>query len=78
MICGHKHDMLCPSDGGVLWSTVFMWPSVRQTKSDDEHKLAKPTKYAEDEEILRVPIALAMVKLLQSLPKNTLQRNLPG
>jgi len=40
--------------------------------------MAKTSKYAEDDEILRVPIALAMVKLLQSLPKTTLQRNLPG
>jgi len=54
---------------------LLLW---RQTKSDDEHKMAKTSKYAEDDEILRVPIALAMVKLLQSLPKTTLQRNLPG
>ncbi|GFN80708.1 small subunit processome component 20 homolog, partial [Plakobranchus ocellatus] len=50
---------------------------TQRTKSDDEHKLAK-TKYAEDEEILRVPIALALIKLLQSLPKGTLEYTLPG
>lgn len=49
-----------------------------QSKSDDEHKRAQPGKYAEDEEILRVPIALAMVKLLQNLPHKTLHHNLPG
>ena len=49
-----------------------------QAKSDDEHKKAFAGKYAEDEEILRVPIALALVKLLQNLPHKTLQHNLPG
>ena len=46
-------------------------------KSEGEHKLTK-SKYAEDDEILRVPIALAMVKLLQNLPKGALERYLPG
>ena len=50
---------------------------IFQTKSDDQHKLAVPGKYAEDEEILRVPIALAMVKMLQALPKGGLEKNLP-
>lgn len=47
-----------------------------QVKSDGEHKLAKK-KYAEDDEVLRVPIALAMVKLLQNLPQGSLHQNLP-
>ncbi|XP_013387842.1 small subunit processome component 20 homolog [Lingula anatina] len=51
---------------------------TKKTKSDEEHKLAQPTKYAEDEEVLRVPIALAMVKLLQNLPKGTLEHSLPS
>jgi U3 small nucleolar RNA-associated protein 20 len=46
--------------------------------TDGSHKLAVPGKYAEDEEILRVPVALAMVKLLQQLPRNALDKNLPG
>ncbi|XP_054720944.1 small subunit processome component 20 homolog [Uloborus diversus] len=50
---------------------------MRKTKQDDEHKLAGHY-YPEDEEILRVPIALAMVKLLQKLPENSLEKNLPG
>lgn len=50
---------------------------TQRTKSDDEHKLVK-SKYPEDEEILRVPIALALIKLLQSLPQGTLEHTLPG
>lgn len=46
-------------------------------KNDDFHKLAQ-AKYAEDEEILRVPIAMAMIKLLQKLPKGALESKLPG
>ena len=48
-----------------------------QVKTDSEHKLAK-SKYAEDTEILRVPIALAMVRLLQFLPHRALEQSLPG
>ncbi|XP_060070430.1 small subunit processome component 20 homolog [Ylistrum balloti] len=50
---------------------------TQKVRSDDEHKLAK-NSYAEDTEILRVPLALAMVKLLQALPKGSLERSLPG
>ncbi|XP_053397711.1 small subunit processome component 20 homolog [Mercenaria mercenaria] len=50
---------------------------VQKARSDGEHKIVK-SKYAEDEEILRVPIALAMVKLLQNLPRGALGRYLPG
>ena len=49
-----------------------------QTKGDEVHKLAERVRYPEDEEILRVPIALAMIKLLQNLPKGTLENRLPG
>lgn len=48
-----------------------------QVKSDEIHKLAQ-AKYAEDEEILRVPIAMAMIKLLQKLPDGALKYKLPG
>ena len=51
---------------------------TKEAKADGEHKFATGGKYAEDEEILRVPLALAMVKLLQQLPSDTLDRNLPG
>lgn len=51
---------------------------TKEAKAEGEHKLATGGKYAEDEEILRVPLALAMVKLLQQLPGDTVDRNLPG
>ncbi|CAH1799075.1 unnamed protein product [Owenia fusiformis] len=51
---------------------------VKKAKTDGEHKMSGGSKYAEDEEILRVPIALAMVKLMQHLPKASLENNLPG
>ncbi|XP_014674072.1 PREDICTED: small subunit processome component 20 homolog [Priapulus caudatus] len=50
---------------------------TQKVKSDGEHKLAKKV-YTEDQEVLRVPIALAMVKLLQKLPKHSLHSNLPN
>ncbi len=49
-----------------------------QAESDDVHKLAGSGKFAADEEVLRVPIALAMIKLMKILPHNTLEHNLPG
>ena len=48
-----------------------------QAKSDSMHKKASATKYAEDEEIHRVPLAVAMVKLLKHLPGNSLDCTLP-
>ncbi|XP_071791922.1 small subunit processome component 20 homolog isoform X2 [Asterias amurensis] len=50
---------------------------TKKAKSDEHHKKAR-FAVAEDDEILRVPIALAMVKLLQALPKKTLHQNLPN
>ncbi|KAK7480717.1 hypothetical protein BaRGS_00028085, partial [Batillaria attramentaria] len=50
---------------------------TEKVKSDEIHKLAQ-VKYAEDEEILRVPIAMAMIKLLQKLPSGALEHKLPG
>ncbi|XP_061192168.1 small subunit processome component 20 homolog [Saccostrea echinata] len=50
---------------------------TKKEKSEDEHKLAR-NNLAEDSEVLRVPIALAMIKLLQNLPHKSLERNLPG
>ena len=51
---------------------------TQKTKSDDEHKKAKAGKFAEDDEILNVPIALAMIKLLQAMPGKCLHQNLPS
>ncbi|XP_022111823.1 small subunit processome component 20 homolog [Acanthaster planci] len=50
---------------------------TKKVTSEEHHKKARPS-LAEDEEVLRVPIALAMVKLLQALPSQTLHANLPG
>jgi hypothetical protein len=51
---------------------------VFQAQSDDEHKAAHGGKYVEDVEILRVPLALATVRLLQVLPPGPLHTHLPG
>uniref|UniRef100_A0A2C9JTH6 Uncharacterized protein n=1 Tax=Biomphalaria glabrata TaxID=6526 RepID=A0A2C9JTH6_BIOGL len=89
-----KNEILeVKSDGNILCSTqaatrihktivISLLPQLhkiitQKAKRDDEHKLVK-SKYPEDEEILRVPIALAMIKLLQNLPKGTLENRLPG
>ncbi|XP_049511319.1 small subunit processome component 20 homolog [Dermacentor silvarum] len=49
----------------------------QKARADDEHKAAK-IRLPEEHEILRIPIAVAMVKLLQALPDGMLQRHLPG
>ncbi|GFU14944.1 small subunit processome component 20 homolog [Trichonephila clavipes] len=47
---------------------------MKNVRRDVVHKLAHH-HCPEDEEILRIPIALAMVKLLQRLPSENLERN---
>jgi U3 small nucleolar RNA-associated protein 20 len=49
---------------------------TKRLKSEDEHKLTK--KENEDEQIVRVPIALAILKLLKCLPSGALHTHLPG
>ncbi|XP_034018840.1 small subunit processome component 20 homolog isoform X2 [Thalassophryne amazonica] len=44
---------------------------------DDEHKAVR-SKDVKDEEVVRIPIAFAMVKLMQSLPPHIMETNLPG
>uniref|UniRef100_A0A4W6DX43 UTP20 small subunit processome component n=1 Tax=Lates calcarifer TaxID=8187 RepID=A0A4W6DX43_LATCA len=46
-------------------------------KRDEEHKAVK-SKDVKDEEVVRVPIAFAMVKLIQTLPPHIMESNLPG
>ncbi|XP_073694690.1 small subunit processome component 20 homolog [Garra rufa] len=48
-----------------------------KVKRDDEHKAVK-SKDVKDEEVVRVPIAFAMVQLMKSLPKEVMEANLPG
>ncbi|XP_015982509.2 small subunit processome component 20 homolog isoform X1 [Rousettus aegyptiacus] len=47
------------------------------TKREEEHKLVK-SKVVNDEEVVRVPLAFAMVKLMQSLPQEVMEINLPS
>ncbi|XP_077195287.1 small subunit processome component 20 homolog isoform X2 [Paroedura picta] len=50
---------------------------IAKVKRDEEHKLVK-SKVVNDEEVVRVPLAFAMVKLMQSLPKDVMEENLPS
>ncbi|KAG7172232.1 small subunit processome component 20 homolog [Homarus americanus] len=45
-----------------------------KTKADTEHKLNK-SKYPEDNDIKRIPLAFALIKLLKKLPKKVLDAN---
>uniref|UniRef100_A0A3Q2Q9V5 UTP20 small subunit processome component n=1 Tax=Fundulus heteroclitus TaxID=8078 RepID=A0A3Q2Q9V5_FUNHE len=45
-------------------------------KRDEEHKAVK-SKDVKDEEVVRVPLAFAMVKLMQTLPPHIMEVNLP-
>ncbi|XP_048213322.1 small subunit processome component 20 homolog [Perognathus longimembris pacificus] len=47
------------------------------TKREEEHKLVK-SKVVNDEEVVRVPLAFAMVKLMHSLPQEVMEANLPS
>ncbi|XP_053970584.1 small subunit processome component 20 homolog [Hylaeus volcanicus] len=53
---------------------------MAKTKHDSSHKINKKkvSLENEEEELMRVPIALAFVKLLQKLPECILDTNLPG
>lgn len=53
---------------------------VARTRQDDSHKInkRKVASETEEEDLLRVPIALALVKLLQKMPEDLLNANLPG
>ncbi|XP_054655986.1 small subunit processome component 20 homolog [Dunckerocampus dactyliophorus] len=48
-----------------------------KVKRDDEHKAVK-SKDVKDEEVVRIPIAFAMVKVMQTLPPHIMEANLPG
>ncbi|GAB6033711.1 U3 snoRNP protein [Chamberlinius hualienensis] len=50
---------------------------TRKSARDDVHHLAQRS-HSDDDETLRVPVATAMIKLLQRLPKGTLNIHLPG
>ncbi|XP_042259713.1 small subunit processome component 20 homolog [Thunnus maccoyii] len=48
-----------------------------KVKREEEHKAVK-SKDVKDEEVARIPIAFAMVKLMQTLPPHIMETNLPG
>nr|XP_046234375.1 small subunit processome component 20 homolog isoform X2 [Scatophagus argus] len=48
-----------------------------KVKRDEEHKAVK-SKDVKDEEVVRIPIAFTMVKLMQTLPPHIMETNLPG
>ncbi|XP_042326453.1 small subunit processome component 20 homolog isoform X2 [Sceloporus undulatus] len=50
---------------------------IAKVKRDEEHKLVK-SKVVNDEEVARVPLAFAMVRLMQSLPQDVMEENLPS
>lgn len=45
-----------------------------KTKAETEHKLNK-SRYPEDEDIKRIPLAFALIKLLKKLPRKVLNAN---
>ncbi|KAM4748821.1 small subunit processome component 20 homolog [Rhinophrynus dorsalis] len=48
-----------------------------KVKRDEEHKLVK-SKAVNEEEVVRVPLAFALVKLMQTLPQEVMEANLPS
>ncbi|XP_072311103.1 small subunit processome component 20 homolog [Eucyclogobius newberryi] len=48
-----------------------------KVQRDEEHKAVK-SKEVKEEEVVRIPIAFAMVKLMQTLPPHIMDINLPG
>ncbi|XP_071533546.1 small subunit processome component 20 homolog [Panulirus ornatus] len=61
----------------LLVSTII--PQIQKTlaartKADTDHKLNK-SKYPEDDDIKRIPLAFALIKLLKKLPKKVLDAN---
>ncbi|XP_066447495.1 small subunit processome component 20 homolog [Eleutherodactylus coqui] len=48
-----------------------------KVKRDDEHKMVK-TKTVNEDEVVRVPVAFALIKLMQTLPKEVMESYLPS
>lgn len=87
-ICILKQTLkLTPSASRRVMNTIstILIPTLNRcitekSNYDTKHKLNRKRLSAEreEEEILRVPIALALVKLMQKLPKNVLDASLSG
>lgn len=82
-----KITVLCKSTATRVIHTIQMvlLPQLHKslaflTQHDNSHKVnRKKTGFErEEEDLLRVPISLAVVKLLQRLPKQIMEINLPG
>lgn len=50
--------------------------SLKKVKRDEEHKLVK-SNVVNDDEVVRVPLAFAMVRMMQCLPQEVMEANLP-
>uniref|UniRef100_A0A672UNL4 UTP20 small subunit processome component n=1 Tax=Strigops habroptila TaxID=2489341 RepID=A0A672UNL4_STRHB len=50
---------------------------VAKVKRDEEHKLVK-SNVVNDDEVVRIPLAFAMVRMMQCLPKEVMEANLPS
>ncbi|OXB75402.1 UNVERIFIED_CONTAM: hypothetical protein H355_010604 [Colinus virginianus] len=50
---------------------------VAKVKRDEEHKLVK-SSVVNDDEVVRVPLAFAMVRMMQCLPQKVMEANLPS
>uniref|UniRef100_A0A8C4U3G8 UTP20 small subunit processome component n=1 Tax=Falco tinnunculus TaxID=100819 RepID=A0A8C4U3G8_FALTI len=50
---------------------------VAKVKRDEEHKLVK-SNVVNDDEVVRVPLAFAMVRMMQCLPQDVMEANLPS
>ncbi|KAK9881414.1 hypothetical protein WA026_016304 [Henosepilachna vigintioctopunctata] len=81
-----KTTVLCKSTATRVIYTIqtVLLPQLHKalaelTHRDTSHKLnRKSTRYEQEEEdLIKVPLSLAVVKLLQQLPKQILEHNLP-
>ncbi|XP_064011087.1 small subunit processome component 20 homolog [Pogoniulus pusillus] len=50
---------------------------VAKVKRDEEHKLVKSSG-VNDDEVVRIPLAFAMVRMMQCLPQEVMEANLPS
>lgn len=49
---------------------------LKKVKRDEEHKVVK-SSVVNDDEVVRVPLAFAMVRVMQCLPQEVMEANLP-
>ncbi|XP_034650089.1 LOW QUALITY PROTEIN: small subunit processome component 20 homolog [Drosophila subobscura] len=87
VVLHQRNQLLAPNAAKRVMSTIttVLLPTLNRsitekTNYDAKHKVNRRrlSHEREEEEIQRVPIALAMVKLLQKLPIELLENSLPG